>query len=274
MKFDLRNLNPLAWPWKKWGAALGAGFGPAQNFLVSNRNAVLSTAMALLIGLWGGAVLAQGGAGGSSGSALLPSFSFGTAAGVRAANAPRAGTASVEGMGFVRLRAETDSAEPRACLEFSRDLSTDPSVHYSDYLKIDPVAPVQTEVSGNLLCLGGLPLEPERQVTILAGLPAANGEKTSEEETFTLSFGDRPAYVGFAGSGVILPRAEADGVAIETVNVSKIEIEVLRVPERILTSAKSIQAQARKKAAGARGSSMARHPRSASAFTKARSRFR
>src|SRR5690606_2413151 len=50
-----------------------------------------------------------------------------------------------------------------------------------------------------------------------------------------LTFGDRPAYVGFAGGGVILPRSEADGIAIETVNVARIEVEVLRVPDRILS---------------------------------------
>jgi uncharacterized protein YfaS (alpha-2-macroglobulin family) len=55
------------------------------------------------------------------------------------------------------------------------------------------------------------------------------------EETFTLTFGDRPAYVGFAGDGIILPRTEADGIAIESVNVSKLHIQVLRVPDRILS---------------------------------------
>lgn len=234
MKFDLKMLDPRNWPWRAWTSGIGARLAPAQSFLVTNRNAVISTSLALLIGVWGGAVMAQGGAGGASPGALLPSFEFG-AEGARSASAPRAGVPGVEGMAFVRLRAETDSAEPRACLEFSRDLSTDPAIHYGDYLRIDPTMQVQTEVSGNLLCLGGLPLEPERQVTILAGLPAANGERTATEETFALTFGDRPAYVGFAGSGVILPRAEADGVAIETVNVSKLEVEVLRVPDRILS---------------------------------------
>jgi len=120
-------------------------------------------------------------------------------------------------------------------LEFSQNLSTDPSVNFADYVSLDPVAPFQVDVSGNLLCLGGLPLEPERQVTIREGLPSQTGERTEYDETFTLTFGDRPAYVGFAGGGVILPRSEADGIAIETVNVSRIEVEVLRVPDRILS---------------------------------------
>ena len=219
-RLDPRKLN---WAW----------VAPARDWMVANRTAVLSTSIALLTGLWGGAVLGRVSAG-------APAFEFASLGSVgsenaRSANAPRAGLPQIDGMAFVRLRAEMDQAEPRACLEFSQNLSTDANINYSDYLVLDPVAPYQVDVSGNLLCLGGLPFEPERQVTIREGLPSASGERTEFDETFTLTFGDRPAYVGFAGGGVILPRSEADGIAIETVNVSRLEVEVLRVPDRILS---------------------------------------
>jgi uncharacterized protein YfaS (alpha-2-macroglobulin family) len=207
---------------------------PARTWLVTNRAVVLSTSMALLVGLWGGAVLGRVSTGAPAFDlAMIGSVGAGEAA--RSANAPRAGLPQVEGMAFLRLRAEMDQAEPRACLEFSQNLSTDASINYADYLVMDPATTYQVDVSGNLLCLGGLPFEPERQVTIREGLPSASGERTEADETFTLTFGDRPAYVGFAGGGVILPRSEADGIAIETVNVSRLEIEVLRVPDRILS---------------------------------------
>ena len=234
MKLDWSKLDPRKWSWRAWGAGAAARIGPARDFLVANRNTVIAASIALLVGLWSGAVMGRAGAGGARAPAWAASESL-TVGAARSADAPRADYSHIDGMAFIRLRAETQGAQPRACLEFSRDLSTDSSIHYSDYLRIDPTIQVQTEVSGNLLCLGGLPLEPDRQVTILEGLPAANGERTEYEESFTLSFGDRPAYVGFSGSGVILPRAEADGLAIETVNVSKLAIEVLRVPDRILS---------------------------------------
>jgi hypothetical protein len=220
-RLDPRRLN---WSWAK----------PASDWAVANRTTVLSTSMALLVGLWGGAVLGRVSTG-------APAFDFmqlgsvGAAERARDANAPRAGVAGVDGMAFVRLRTEMDQAEPRACLEFSQALSTEANINYADYIAIDPTIPFQTDVSGNLLCLGGIPFEPERQVTIREGLPSASGERTEADETFRLTFGDRPAYVGFAGGGVILPRSEADGIAIETVNVSRIAIEVLRVPDRILS---------------------------------------
>jgi len=220
-RLDPRKLN---WAWAK----------PARDWAVANRTVVLSTSVALLAGLWGGAVLGRVSTG-------APAFDFAQLGSVgfmqnaRDANAPRAGLPQIDGMAFVRLRTEMNQAEPRACLEFSQNLSTDASINYADYLVMDPATTFQTDVSGNLLCLSGLPFEPERQVTIREGLPSASGERTEYDETFTLTFGDRPAYVGFAGSGVILPRSEADGIAIETVNVSRLDIEVLRVPDRILS---------------------------------------
>ncbi|MBN8608749.1 MAG: alpha-2-macroglobulin family protein [Caulobacterales bacterium] len=220
-RLDPRKLN---WSW----------ITPARDWAVANRATVLSTSVALLVGLWGGAVLGRVSTG-------APAFEFaqlgsiGAGGNARDADAPRAGAPQVEGMAFVRLRTEMNAAEPRACLEFSQALSTDASINYSDYLVMDPATTYQTDISGNLLCLSGLPFEPERQVTVREGLPSATGERTEFDETFMLTFGDRPSYVGFAGSGMILPRAEADGIAIETVNVSRIGVEVLRVPDRILS---------------------------------------
>jgi uncharacterized protein YfaS (alpha-2-macroglobulin family) len=199
----------------------------------NNRNAVLAAAVALVAGLWGGAVIA--GPGGAGGSSALSAASWQGSEAPRAAGAPRAMPRSVEGMGLTNIRLDLSGPAPRACLEFSRPLATGAGTNFQDYIRLDPAAPFDIERAGSLLCLGGLPFEPDRQLTILEGLPAQDGSRTPRTETFTLSFGDRPAYVGFAGNGVILPRAEADGLAIETVNVSKLEIEVLRVPDRILS---------------------------------------
>ena len=221
-----KRLDPRTWNW--------SALKPAHDYLIENRNTVLAASVALLVGLWGGAAIGRG----SAGAPVFEFAQLGSIGGqqrARSADAPRAGVRMADGMAFVRLRTQMDQAEPRACLEFTQPLSTEASVNYADYLRMDPTTTYQVDVSGNLLCLGGIPFEPERQVTVLEGLPSQTGERTEYDETFTLTFGDRPAYVGFAGSGVILPRAEADGIAIETVNVSRLEIEVLRVPDAILS---------------------------------------
>ncbi|MCI0402315.1 MAG: hypothetical protein L0212_02190, partial [Acidobacteria bacterium] len=161
------RLDPRNWSWAK----------PLGVWLAAHKGAALSTSLALLVGLWGGAVLGRVSAG-------APAFDFaqlgsiGAAESTRSADAPRAGLPEVEGMAFVRLRAEMNQAEPRACLEFSQALSRDPNINYADYLIMDPATPYQIDVSGNLLCLAGLPFEPERQLTIREGLPAQNGDRT------------------------------------------------------------------------------------------------
>ncbi|HRD47897.1 MAG TPA: MG2 domain-containing protein, partial [Caulobacter sp.] len=90
------------------------------------------------------------------------------------------------------------------------------------------------------LCLGGLGLT-ERRVTLLKGLPGAGGLTLAANADVDFTFGEKPPYVGFAGDGVILPREDADGVGIETVNVSRLAIEVWRVSDRNLVR-KSISA--------------------------------
>src|SRR6185503_20611212 len=88
-RLDPRKLN---WAWTK----------PARDWAVANRTVVLSTSVALLAGLWGGAVLGRVSTG-------APAFDFaqlgsiGAAQNARDANAPRAGVSNVEGMAFVRL---------------------------------------------------------------------------------------------------------------------------------------------------------------------------
>ncbi|MBL8557975.1 MAG: alpha-2-macroglobulin family protein [Hyphomonadaceae bacterium] len=196
-----------------------------------NRNVIVAAAAALAVGLLGGVVLGQTGSG--------PRGWFQGAGGgpesVRSAKAPRAGIVAPGDMAFDRLRIETGGDTPVACLEFTQTLANDPQTNYADFVVLSPAAQVRFEPVDKSLCLRGLPYDVDRQVTIREGLPGANGKKTRKDETFNLTFGDRPSFVGFAGSGVILPRAEADGVGIETVNVSKLKVEVLRVSDRILS---------------------------------------
>jgi len=191
-----------------------------------DRNVIIAAAVALLVGLWGGLTLARLGA--NPATAPLEQ--------ARSENAPRPEGQPASGdMRFLRARIDTSGEGPRACFEFSRDLVADGTVRYADYVRLEPAARAEFSAAGKLLCLAGLPFEPDRQVTLLSGLPAADGQTLAREETFDLSFGDRPAFVGFAGQGVILPRSEADGLGIETVNVARLKIEVLRISTRNLT---------------------------------------
>jgi uncharacterized protein YfaS (alpha-2-macroglobulin family) len=195
-----------------------------------NSNTIIAAAVALFVGLWSGMVLSRA-ALGVDGPPLA--FAAGEANAPRSANAPRAGGRLGDGMAFLRLRLDTDGVNPKACLEFSQPVSRDANL--ADYIRLEPSAPFTVEAADTLACIAGLPFAPDREVTILEGFPAQDGAVADREERFALSFGDRPAYVGFAGDGMILPRNEADGIGFETVNVSRLAVEIWRVNDRILS---------------------------------------
>lgn len=134
---------------------------------------------------------------------------------------------------FRRLETETGQETPEACLVFTRNLVADGSVRYEDYLRFEPQADMALRVSDNRLCIQGLAFNDEYALEIREGLPAANGEKLALTETIPVALRDRPSSVAF-GEGFILPRNNAGGVPITTVNVDKLNIRVVRVGERML----------------------------------------
>ncbi len=198
-----------------------------------NRNTILIAAVALFVGLFGGLVLGRA----ASGGGISPAPFLGAEGdqAPRSASARRAGALGTDGMALLNVRYDTDGENPKACLEFSRPIQRDGAVNLTDFIRLEPAAPFTVEAGDTLACIAGLPFEPDREVTILPGFPSQDGEVSDREERFTLSFGDRPAYVGFAGTGQILPRAEADGIGVETVNVARLAVQIYRVTDRILT---------------------------------------
>ncbi|TGY90577.1 alpha-2-macroglobulin family protein [Marinicauda algicola] len=148
----------------------------------------------------------------------------------RSADAPRAGAEAVQDFEYLRYSAEVTGRQPRLCLAFSAPL--DPEIDYSAYVSVDE--PVALAVEGSRLCIGGLSFGQTRTVTLREGLPSADGRELEAEVSQTLSFADRPAHVGFSGDGVILPRIEADGLPIETVNVETVRVRLSRVNDRAL----------------------------------------
>jgi len=206
-----------------------------------NRGLAAAVTAALLVGFGGGLLTARGlpvlrGAGGQIAQGGVWSL-FGKP---RAADAPRQGLVKPDGFAVWKTRLDTSGAQPLACVELTRAL--DPSKAYGDFVLVSPEldhAPA-VSVKGDEICLGGVGFT-ERRITLLKGLPAKSGEVLAQNADVDFTFGDKPPYVGFAGQGVILPREDADGVGIETINVTRLAVEVWRVSDRNLVR-KSISA--------------------------------
>ncbi|MEX0644747.1 MAG: hypothetical protein WD076_05515, partial [Parvularculaceae bacterium] len=152
----------------------------------------------------------------------------------RGESARRPGPALPEGFAFMRLVLDTSTDAPKACFQFTEKLDASGKVNYADFVRLTPATKPVVEVNGQNLCLSGLAFDQDYRAILRAGLPSAAGKRLDRPVEVAVAFGDKPSYVGFVGDGVVLPRLEADGLGIETVNVEKIEVTVRRVSDRAL----------------------------------------
>lgn len=150
----------------------------------------------------------------------------------RDVDAPRAVESAPGQFAFLRYSVDVERDSPRLCLGFTHPL--DPDTDYASYVSVEPARPIALDADGQTLCVGGLGFGEDQSLTLREGFPAANGDGLLADETVEIDFGDRPAYVGIAGDGVILPRLDADGLAIETVNVASVSVTLRRINDRAL----------------------------------------
>ncbi len=151
-------------------------------------------------------------------------------------------------------RTDTNDASPKACFSFSGEFNQSQRVALGDYFTSAPETALTLSVNGAELCLSGFPYDGDVSVTWKEGLSAQgstiqgstiqgstiqgskaqDGKVLASDTTRIVGFGDKPAYVGFVGNGVILPRINAQGLAIETVNVDTLQVEIANVSDRMM----------------------------------------
>ena len=115
------------------------------------------------------------------------------------------------GFKFTGVEVDADSDRPQFCLQFRGDLIEGPRVRYGDYLRVDPPIKGRIVAHADRLCLDGVRHGDSHNVTILAGLPAADGSTTPWPETVSVEIGDRSPSVAFAGNTYVLPRTGSAG---------------------------------------------------------------
>jgi uncharacterized protein YfaS (alpha-2-macroglobulin family) len=124
---------------------------------------------------------------------------------------------------------DTSNQNPTLCVHFNAALKPGLDAHYEDYVQVDHLSGIVTQVSGNNLCIGGIPYRKHYSVTLLAGLVAQNGDKLPSNATVEFAPGDRPPLVAITGNGLYLAKRSAGGLAITSVNINKLIIHVLRL---------------------------------------------
>lgn len=125
---------------------------------------------------------------------------------------------------------QADRRAPLACVRFDSPLLAKQTAALESYVASAGGETLAARVNGDALCIEGLAHGAEHRLTVKQGL-AGEGAVLREDVTFDLAIPDRPRRVAFPSKGLILPRLDAAGLPIETVNVPLVRALLLRVDD-------------------------------------------
>lgn len=132
-------------------------------------------------------------------------------------------------------RVESDSARPRICAVFNEPLAK-AGVDYATFVRTEETG-LSVAADDRQICVSGVHHGQRYQVTFRAGLPAASGETLARDVALNLYVRDRTPSVSFPGRAYVLPRTPQIGVAVQTVNLTRLDLRLLRVSDRNLVRA-------------------------------------
>jgi hypothetical protein len=128
---------------------------------------------------------------------------------------------------------DSDSASPRACLQFSERLPgrrTD----LSPFISVAGMDKPALSTDDKQVCVEGLKHGERYSVTVRAGLPSVVQEALQKSADLTIYVRDRSPFVHMTGKAYVLPRTGQRGIPIVSVNTRQIGIEIYRVGDRNL----------------------------------------
>jgi uncharacterized protein YfaS (alpha-2-macroglobulin family) len=135
------------------------------------------------------------------------------------------------GFRIVNHRIDSDSTNPRACIEFSEAI--DPTVEdYRPYLRLGGQSPGEVTAESQQICVDGLAHGQRYRITVNEGLPSSVNEPLLARVDLDLYVRDRSASARFSGDRYVLPVGTRQAIPIVSVNAPAIELNLYRLPER------------------------------------------
>lgn len=164
-------------------------------------------------------------------SAYKASLALVTAKSVQAAYAD---LRSRQGFRVVGNTIDTDSANPRACVQLSEPLVK--NTDYAPFVTLDGTAPKALEAKDNQICVEGLTHGQRYKMSLRRGLPSSVDEALEAQVDVDLYVKDRSASVRFTGDSFVLPSTARRGIPIVSVNTSSANLKLYRVGDRSIAS--------------------------------------
>lgn len=150
----------------------------------------------------------------------------------------KAQAAKVEGFALVGAYPDQHDGDLAIALEFSRPLVS--AQDFDELLVVKDANGAAVKGSwvlddkGLVLRFPSVEAAKDYDVTLKAGLSAADGTRLGKDETRKVHTGELDPAVGFASQGSVLPARESRGLPVVSINVPEVDVEFLRVTEKQL----------------------------------------
>ncbi|MCX8281156.1 alpha-2-macroglobulin family protein [Phyllobacterium sp. 0TCS1.6C] len=126
---------------------------------------------------------------------------------------------------------DADSANPRACVQFSEPL-VKMGTDYAPFVTVNGAAPRAMEAKGNEICVEGLQHGERYKLALRAGLPSSVGEALEGQVDLEIYVKDRSSMVRFTGDSFVLPSTARRGIPIVSVNTQSADLKLYRIGDR------------------------------------------
>ena len=150
----------------------------------------------------------------------------------------KAQAAKVEGFALVGAYPDQHDGDLAIALEFSRPLVSSQDFDALLVVKGANGAVVKgswvLDDKGLVLRFPSVEAAKDYEVTLKAGLSAADGTRLGKDDTRRVHTGELDPAVGFASQGSVLPARESRGLPVVSINVPEVDVEFLRVSEKQL----------------------------------------
>jgi alpha-2-macroglobulin len=143
------------------------------------------------------------------------------------------GLVARQGFRIVNHTIDSDSASPRACVEFSEPLVKS-GADYASFVTLDGAAPKAVEAKDRQICVEGLTHGQRDKIAFRSGLPSAVDEALAAPVDLDIYVQDRTAMVRFTGDGFVLPGSVRRGIPIVSVNTDSADLKLYRVGDRAI----------------------------------------
>jgi uncharacterized protein YfaS (alpha-2-macroglobulin family) len=126
---------------------------------------------------------------------------------------------------------DNDSADPRACVQFSEPLVKS-GVDYAPFVVLDGKAPKAMEAKDSQICVEGLTHGQRYKLSLRRGLPSSVDEPLLAQVDLDIYVKDRSPTVRFTGDSFVLPSTARRGIPLVSVNTEKADLKLYRVGDR------------------------------------------